>query len=104
VYSKWVGQGRPSLQRTYGRACPGHPQGVPLQPNLNAPNRLGFHPENLVCTCPEITCYSCNQFTPDLLIEVQSYYWTSTLENSGTIVVDDAFSSSLQPLQALKKT
>jgi hypothetical protein len=30
VYSKWVGRGRSCT-------CPGHPQGAPLQPILNAP-------------------------------------------------------------------
>jgi hypothetical protein len=30
-------------------------------------------------TCPEITWYLCNQFTPDLPTKMRSYNWTSTL-------------------------
>jgi hypothetical protein len=50
-----------------------------------------MYPNAPLCTCPEITYYFCNQFTPDLPIKVQSYYWTSTMDH----VAIDAHDNSI---------
>jgi hypothetical protein len=57
-----------------------------MPPSEETQNDFPTFDAEIICTCPEITYYFCNQFTPDLPIRVQCY-----TQCTGIILLDKHF-------------